>query len=66
MATALKSTSNVRESVSDEEWNLRVDLAAAYRLVAHYGWARLIFTPLLGRLAGAAPHFLIHSYNLQF
>ncbi len=32
--------------VSDEEWKIRVDLAAAYRLVAHYGWDDLIFTHL--------------------
>ena len=40
--TATKS--NVRELVSPEEWQVRVDLAAAYRLVAVYGWDDLVFT----------------------
>ena len=33
---------SVRQRVSDEEWQARVELAAAYRLVAHYGWTHLI------------------------
>ena len=37
---------SVEGKVSDEEWALRVDLAAAYRMVAHYGWDDLIFTHL--------------------
>ncbi len=66
MATALKSTPNVRETVSDEEWKLRVDLAAAYRLVAHYGWDDLIFTHLSVRIPGPEHHFLLNPYNLMF
>jgi hypothetical protein len=46
MATQLKSVSNVKDQVSPEEWAIRVDLAAAYRLVALYGWDDLIFTHL--------------------
>jgi hypothetical protein len=34
----------VRDLVSPEEWQARVDLAAAYRLVADYGWDDLVFT----------------------
>jgi len=37
-ATEKAPTANVRELVSPEEWQVRVDLAAAYRLVAAYGW----------------------------
>jgi len=66
MATALKSVSNVRDQVSDEEWQLRVDLAAAYRLVALYGWDDLIFTHLSVRVPGPEHHFLINPYNLMF
>ena len=39
---------SMKGKVSDEEWAIRVDLAAAYRLVAHYGWDDLIFTHLVG------------------
>jgi hypothetical protein len=37
---------DMKGKVSDEEWAIRVDLAAAYRLVAHFGWDDLIFTHL--------------------
>jgi ribulose-5-phosphate 4-epimerase/fuculose-1-phosphate aldolase len=52
--------------VSDEEWKLRVDLAAAYRLIAHYGWDDLIFTHLSVRIPGPEHHFLLNPYNLMF
>lgn len=66
MATALKSAPSVRDRVSLEEWQLRVDLAAAYRLVAMYGWDDLIFTHLSARVPGPEHHFLINPYNLMF
>ena len=52
--------------VSAEEWKLRIDLAAAYRLVAHYGWDDLIFTHLSVRIPGPEHHFLLNPYNLMF
>jgi ribulose-5-phosphate 4-epimerase/fuculose-1-phosphate aldolase len=52
--------------VSAEEWKIRVDLAAAYRLVAHYGWDDLIFTHLSARIPGPEHHFLLNPYNLMF
>ncbi|MFA5968268.1 MAG: class II aldolase/adducin family protein [Sphingomonas sp.] len=66
MATALKPAPSVRERVSPEEWQARVDLAAAYRLVAMYGWDDLIFTHLSARVPGPGHHFLINPYNLMF
>src|SRR4028119_168132 len=52
--------------VSDEEWAIRVDLAAAYRLVAYYGWDDLVFTHLSARIPGPEHHFLLNPYNLMF
>jgi ribulose-5-phosphate 4-epimerase/fuculose-1-phosphate aldolase len=52
--------------VSEEEWKIRVDLAAAYRLVAYHGWDDLIFTHLSARLPGPEHHFLLNPYNLMF
>jgi len=52
--------------VSEEEWKLRVDLAAAYRLIAHYGWDDLIFTHMSVRVPGPEHHFLLNPYNLMF
>ena len=57
---------NVRELVSAEEWQVRVDLAAAYRLVAHYGWDDLVFTHISARVPGPEHHFLINPYGMMF
>lgn len=68
MATAVKPANDdhVRGAVSEEEWAIRVDLAAAYRLVAHYGWDDLIFTHLSARVPGPEHHFLINPYDMMF
>jgi ribulose-5-phosphate 4-epimerase/fuculose-1-phosphate aldolase len=55
-----------RERVGDAEWRQRVDLAAAYRLVAHFGWDDLVFTHLSARVPGPEPHFLINPYGMLF
>ena len=52
--------------VSDDEWAIRVDLAAAYRMVASYGWDDLIFTHLSARIPGPEHHFLLNPYQLMF
>ena len=57
---------SLQGKVSEEEWKVRVDLAAAYRLVAHYGWDDLIFTHLSARVPGPENHFLLNPYNLMF
>jgi len=57
---------SLKEVVSEEEWKLRVDLAAAYRLVALYGWSDLVFTHISARIPGPEHHFLINPYGLMF
>jgi ribulose-5-phosphate 4-epimerase/fuculose-1-phosphate aldolase len=57
---------SLREVVSAEEWQLRVDLAAAYRLVALSGWSDLVFTHISARIPGPEHHFLINPYGLMF
>jgi len=64
--TAIRPAGSVRDQVSDEEWSIRVDLAAAYRLVAHYGWDDLIFTHISARVPGPEHHFLINPYGMMF
>src|SRR5216684_6818176 len=49
-----------------EEWQARVDLAAAYRLVALYGWDDLIFTHISVRVPGPEHHFLLNPYGMMF
>ena len=65
MVQQAKAT-DVRKLVSEEEWRARVDLAAAYRLVALYGWDDLVFTHLSARVPGPEHHFLINPYGLMF
>lgn len=52
--------------VSEEEWKLRVDLAATYRLIALHGWDDMIFTHISARVPGPEHHFLINPYGLLF
>ncbi len=62
MASNLK----IRQQVSPEEWALRQDLAACYRLFVKYGWTDLIFTHLSARVPGQPDHYLINPYGLLF
>jgi len=59
------SAAAVRSLVSPEEWAVRVDLAACYRLIAHHGWDDLIFTHVSARVPGTHD-FLINPYGLMF
>lgn len=58
--------SSVREQVSAEEWQVRVNLAACYNIVAQYGWDDLIFTHISARVPGPEHHFLINPYGMMF
>ncbi len=57
---------SMKEVVSAQEWELRVQLAACYRLVALYGWSDLVFTHISARVPGPEHHFLINPYGLMF
>ncbi len=57
---------SLKGKVSDEEWDLRVNLAATYRLVALHGWDDMIFTHISARVPGPDHHFLINPYGLLF
>jgi ribulose-5-phosphate 4-epimerase/fuculose-1-phosphate aldolase len=52
--------------VSEAEWRTRVDLAAAYRLVALFKWDDLVFTHISARVPGEEGAFLINPYGLMF
>lgn len=52
--------------VSDEEWRIRCDLAALYRLVAHHRWTDFVYTHISARLPGPDHHFLINQYGVLF
>lgn len=56
----------VKARVSDEEWQVRTDLAACYRLIAMHGWDDLVFTHISARVPGPEEHFLINAYGMLF
>jgi ribulose-5-phosphate 4-epimerase/fuculose-1-phosphate aldolase len=57
---------SLKGKVSAEEWAIREDLAATYRLVALHGWDDLIFTHISARVPGPEHHFLINPYGQMF
>src|SRR5881396_2174835 len=66
MATNLQFKSTpVHERVSKEEWDVRVDLAAAYQLAAIFKWTDLIYTHFSARVPGTED-FLLNPYGLMF
>ncbi len=52
--------------ISPEEWAVRCELAALYRLAALHGWDDLIFTHISARVPGPEHHFLINPYGMMF
>ena len=66
MSEAVIQINEIKNQVSQEEWSMRVDLAAAYRLVAHYGWDDMVFTHLSARVPGPEDHFLLNPFGYQF
>jgi len=63
MATAMRT---IHEQVTPEEWAVRQDLAALYRLVAMHGWDDSVFTHLTARVPGPEHHFLINPFGVLF
>lgn len=57
---------SLKDKVSAEEWQTRVDLAALYRLTALYGWTDLVFTHISARIPGPEHHFLINPFGMLF
>jgi ribulose-5-phosphate 4-epimerase/fuculose-1-phosphate aldolase len=66
MSNAALHIPSLRDKVSHDEWAVRVDLAAAYRLVAHFGWEDLVFTHITARVPGSEDQFLINPYGMFF
>ena len=63
---SIDSPRDVRSRVKPEEWEARVQLAACYRLCAHYGWTDLIYTHVSARVPGPNDHFLLNPFGFMF
>jgi ribulose-5-phosphate 4-epimerase/fuculose-1-phosphate aldolase len=60
------SIPSMREQCSDEEWQTRVDLAACYRLIAHYGMSDMAANHISARVPGEHGSFLINAYGMMY
>ena len=61
--TALKARP---DAMSEEEWRLRLELAACYRVFNHIGWTELIFNHITVRVPGPEKHYLINPFGLHY
>jgi ribulose-5-phosphate 4-epimerase/fuculose-1-phosphate aldolase len=55
-----------QDKISQAEWQARVDLAAVYRLLAHYGWDDVIYNHSSMRVPGEPRHFLMKQHDLLY
>jgi len=62
----MKPMRSMQERVSEAEWDLRVNLAACYRLVAKYGMTDLIYNHITARVPGPEHHILISAYGMLY
>jgi ribulose-5-phosphate 4-epimerase/fuculose-1-phosphate aldolase len=66
MNTHVKIAPVTQADIAPAEWQARVDLAAAYRLIAHYGWADVIYNHSSMRVPGEERKFLIKQHELLY
>jgi ribulose-5-phosphate 4-epimerase/fuculose-1-phosphate aldolase len=59
-------TPSLRDRVSAAEWDVRIDLAACYRLVARYGMTDLVYNHITARVPGPEHHILINAYGMLY
>ena len=57
---------SIQGTVSDAEWQARVDLAACYRLCDSYGMSDMIYTHISARVPDQKTHFLLNPHGLLF
>ena len=57
---------SIKDQVSPQEWQARVDLAACYRLVDAYEMTDLIYNHITARIPGSDDHLLINLYGLLY
>ena len=63
---AITQAASIRDRVSDEEWKVRTDLAACYRLVAKYGMSDLIYNHITAKVPDQEGRFLINPFGLLY
>ena len=64
--TKIDPTSSKPTEMSAEEWETRIDLAACYRMIRHFGMDDLIYTHISARVPGPEEHFLLNPFGLLY
>src|SRR4051812_44707531 len=64
--TTSTATEAAPGGLEEEEWHIRVELAALYRLVAFFGWTEMIYNHISMRVPGPEPQFLINPFGLNY
>lgn len=62
----MAATATGPRQITDEERELRIQLAAAYRLAYKYGMSELIYTHISLRVPGATPTYLLNPHGMLF
>src|SRR5215216_4728560 len=62
--SAVKLERSIRDSVSDAEWTLRCELAAAHRLIGHFVNVDMTYNHVSARVPGESRHFLVKADTL--
>src|SRR5262249_21509370 len=57
---------SIRDEVSPQEWQARLDLSPCYRLVDSYGMTDIIYNHITARIPGSPDHLLINLYGLLY
>ncbi|MFT4716565.1 MAG: ribulose-5-phosphate 4-epimerase/fuculose-1-phosphate aldolase [Paracoccaceae bacterium] len=60
----LTATQSKLQNCSDAEWRTRVELAALFRIVAHYGMSDLANGAVCARVPDQPDHYLVHPYGM--
>ncbi|MCZ6860852.1 MAG: class II aldolase/adducin family protein [Alphaproteobacteria bacterium] len=66
MNVVVKEAGSRPKHISEEEWAVRLDLAACYRLVDHFGMSMLVYNHITAKVPGPEKHFLINEYGLAY
>src|SRR5687768_4144011 len=66
MSAIVEAARRVPNRMSAEEWRLRVELAACYRIFDFLGWIEMIYNHITVRVPGPSPQYLINPYGLNY
>ena len=61
-----KKEKKLTTSLEQEQEHVRIDLAAMFRLTAHFGWDDTVWNHITARVPGSDHHFYMHRFGLHY